>query len=958
MQDSDRTIGAANTIGKPADAPTLQPFPADETPTLPCGTVLAGRYQIIDLLGVGGMGAVYKAFDRQLTRVVALKTILAEMAATPTALKRFKQEVVLAQSIVHKNIVRIFDIGEDGDTKFITMDFIEGADLKHLIVERGKLPPLEAAGIIRQVCSGLEAAHAAGVIHRDLKPQNIMMQSNGQVIVMDFGIAGSGQSRGATQTGAFLGTPDYMSPEQAQTEPVDARSDIFSLGLIFSEMLTGKLPFQGKTVLETMFKRTTERAVAPVEIDPSIPKSANDIVVKCLQKDREQRYQSVTALLEDLETFDPTKKVGAADRARARLKKAARYRTWAAACAGILLAVAIGYVLRSRVVQKPPQQHPATTVLVADFSNGTGDPIFDGTLEPMLNIALEGASFVNAYDRGRARKVGAEIQPGATRLDEALARLVAGREGIHIIVTGAIVQDGKGYTVTERAVDAFTGKEIAAEHVTAPNKDAVLPAVAKLATPIRTALGDTTPESAQIAAMETVTASSLHTAHLYAVAQETNGAGNREEAARQFQEIIDLDPSFARAYCGAAVAYVSLKNYPKAGEYYKQALRLLDHVSEREKYRTLGVYYASYVHNYQTAIENLQQLVSLYPADAAGYNNLAVTYALNADIPDALAALRKALEITPNNLQRRSNYASDLMLNGEFDSAIAETQRVLKDRPSFEYAFLPMTLATLAKGDAKGARDIYAQLEKVSPRGYSVAKMGTADLEMYLGHYEEALRILEDGIAADQKEKNTGEMALKYVAKAEANLARGRRPQAIEAADKAVQLSPVESVLFPAARVLLHAGADAKARKLASALEDMLQPQTRGYAKLIVGEMALERKQFPEALDAIQAAQKLHNSWFSHFLLGRTYVEAGHETEALAHLEECLRRKGESADPFIADTTTLRYLPPLYYWLGRAQEGTGTAQAARASYQEFLKLRVDADPGDPLVADAMRRSAH
>jgi tetratricopeptide (TPR) repeat protein len=295
------------------------------------------------------------------------------------------------------------------------------------------------------------------------------------------------------------------------------------------------------------------------------------------------------------------------------------------------------------------------------------------------------------------------------------------------------------------------------------------------------------------------------------------------------------------------------------------------------------------------------------------------------------------------------------MLNGEFDSAIAETERVLKERPGFEYAFLPMTLATLAKGDVKGARDIYARLENVSPLGYSVAKMGTADLEMYLGRFEEALRILEDGIAADKKEKNIGEMALKYVAKAEANLARGRRPQAVEAADTAVQLSPVESVLFPAARVLLQAGADAKARKLASALEDLLQPQTRGYAKLIAGELALERKQFPEAVDAFQEAQKLHDSWISHFLLGRAYVEAGHHPEALAQLEICRRRKGEAADPFIADTTTLRYLPPLYYWLGRAQEGMGTAQAARTSYQEFLKLRVDADPGGPLVADAMRR---
>src|SRR5439155_14639951 len=173
-------LGSNRTFGAPDDASTL--IPTEQVETLPPGTILAGRYQIVDVLGVGGMGAVYKAFDRQLTRIVALKTILPELAATPMALKRFKQEVLLAQSIVHRNIVRIFDIGEDGATKFITMDFIEGTDLKNLIVERGKLPPSEAAAIIRQVCEGLEAAHAAGVVHRDLKPQNIMVQKDGHAL--------------------------------------------------------------------------------------------------------------------------------------------------------------------------------------------------------------------------------------------------------------------------------------------------------------------------------------------------------------------------------------------------------------------------------------------------------------------------------------------------------------------------------------------------------------------------------------------------------------------------------------------------------------------------------------------------------------------------------------------------------------------------------------------------------
>src|SRR5262249_4352680 len=296
---------------------------------------------------------------------------------------------------------------------------IEGVDLKSLIKEKGKLPPAEAAGILRQVCQGLEAAHAVGVVHRDLKPQNIMIEKDGHIVVMDFGIARSGESRGATQTGAFLGTPEYMSPEQAKTENVDARSDIFSLGLIFYELLTGKLPFQGKTVLETMFKRTTERAIPPAEIDATVPKGANDIVNKCLQIEREQRYQSVTELLEDLENFDPTKKVGAAERAKARLKKAARYRKWAVAAALVILAVAVvALVFRNRsATQTAVVQHAPETVLIADFSNHTGNSVFDGTLESVAKLALEGAGFITAYDRTQLRGLGAQ-PPAPGKLDE------------------------------------------------------------------------------------------------------------------------------------------------------------------------------------------------------------------------------------------------------------------------------------------------------------------------------------------------------------------------------------------------------------------------------------------------------------------------------------------------------------------------------------------------------------
>src|SRR5262249_10749884 len=289
--------------------------------------------------------------------------------------------------------------------KFITMEYVDGGDLKSLIVERGKLPPVEAVDIVRQICQALDAAHSEGVVHRDLKPQNIMLDQTGRVIVMDFGIAHSKDMPGMTMTGALMGTPEYMSPEQAKGEKTDLRADIFAVGIIFYEMLTGRTPFKSNTVVETMYKRTRERPVPPIEIDASIPIHANQVIMKCLEPSLEDRYQSVKEILRDLEAFDPEKKVGTPD--RIRLHASRHWRSVAVSIAVIsilLIAVFAGFLLRNRATAPAPvAQHPPETVLIADFNNHTGNQIFDGTLEPVVKLGLEGAGFITAYDRNQLR---------------------------------------------------------------------------------------------------------------------------------------------------------------------------------------------------------------------------------------------------------------------------------------------------------------------------------------------------------------------------------------------------------------------------------------------------------------------------------------------------------------------------------------------------------------------------
>ena len=268
--------------------------------TLFPGAILAGRYEILQVLGEGGMGTVYKAKDRELDRLVALKVIRPEYANHPETIRRFKQELILARQVTHRNVIRIFDLGIADNLKFITMDFVEGRDLTRVLRERGKLPVAEACEVVRQICAGLEAAHNEGVVHRDLKPQNIMLDAQGRIYLMDFGLARSMELVGMTRTGALIGTPTYMSPEQARGEKADARTDIFALGVIFYELLTGTRPYKDEPMMATLVRRTRELATPPDQIDPSVPRSVSDIVMKCLQIKADLRYQNAEEITRDL----------------------------------------------------------------------------------------------------------------------------------------------------------------------------------------------------------------------------------------------------------------------------------------------------------------------------------------------------------------------------------------------------------------------------------------------------------------------------------------------------------------------------------------------------------------------------------------------------------------------------------------------------------------------------------
>lgn len=909
------------------------------------GTVLAGRYEILQLLGEGGMGAVYKARDSELDRIVVLKLIRPELAKNPEILRRFKQELILARQVTHKNVIRIFDLGQSDGIKFITMDFVEGQDLRRLLLEQGKFPPEQAARIMLQICRALEAAHGEGVIHRDLKPQNIMLDKKGRVYVMDFGIARSAYLPGMTQTGALIGTPEYMSPEQARGEKLTERSDLFSLGVIFYELLTGKSPYPDDAALATLWKRLQEKPKPPIEVDPAVPKPLNDIVMKSLEIKPEDRWGSAHEMVQQLEIWLGPSAGGSTIFLPA--SRGAAYWKWASATLAVLLVAGL-LVFRLKYPRKPKPAHPPVSVLVADFTNHTGDPIFNDTLEPMLNIALEGASFINAYSRGNAHKLAQKLPTPTATLDEQSARLVAVAQGVGAVVTGSVSRRGNGYKLSVEALDARSGNSIATAEVSASNIDQLLLAVPKLAAPIRKALGDATPESVQLAASGPFTAASLEVVHLYSIGMEQQFAGKMEESLRSFSKAVELDPNFARAYAGMSGPSAALGRQADAEQYIKLAMQHGDRMTERERYHTRAFFYLV-TGDYQKCAEEYGNLVSQYPADRIGQADLAVCSLQLRNIPKAIEASRKAVEIVPNGVVQRLNLSFQSSFGGDFQSGEREARAALQINPSSDQGYLNLAEAQLAQGQLSQAMESYHQLEKVSAMGASMAALGLADMAMYEGHFADAVRLLEKTAAADLQAKRPNSAADNFAKLAHAQLLREQKGEAVAAADKALANSQSVQIRFLAGRVFAETGELAKAQKVAASLASELQAEPRAYGKIIDGETALKQGEGRQAIKSITDAQNLLDTWIGRLELARAYLDAGLFVDADSELDRCIKRRGESLELFMDNVPTYAYFPSVYYYQGRVREGLKSPAFAE-SYRTYLSIRGQTAE-DPLLSD-------
>jgi eukaryotic-like serine/threonine-protein kinase len=959
--DTTTTSGLA-----PQPLTSSQPrSPSDgEAGPLAVGQAFGTRYLVIKLLGIGGMGAVYQVWDAELGQAVALKLIRRAETSDPAAARemerRFKQELVLARQVTHKNVVRIHDLGEINGIKYITMPFLDGSDLSTVLKKEGKLPVPTALRIVRDVAAGLQAAHEAGIVHRDLKPANIRLVGD-QAIIMDFGIARAAGRRArvpsatgrapnrvptavaeseATMAGAVLGTVAYMAPEQARGERVDQRADLYALGLIFSDMLLSRRVSEGSALDD--LNRRIEQAPPPVRtVDPAISEGVETIISRCLQPDPAARFQTSTELVAELDRLDENGEL-------IPIRRVVGMRLMAAVVVLLLgLAGGLWWYQRQFI---PVAPHDPVSVVIADFKNDTGETVLKGTLEPILKLALEGASFISAYDRTAiSRTLGV---PPPQKLDEVSARELAVNQGINMVLIGSLSPQGSGYSVSVKAVQAVTGEVIATANDRASSKEQILGVVTNVAGRIRSALGDDMSESAKRFSMESLSAASLDVVRPYVIGMEALANSRYDEAMAGFSKAVELDPNFGIAYASMAITSRNLSRQQDAEKYAKEAVRHVDRMTERERYRTRGLFYLV-TGDYQTCVKEYGDLIARYPADPSALNNLALCSTHLRTLDKSLDVRRRAVAILPNLAVLHSNLAFDASYAGFFRTGEQEALKA-QQLGSPASGSVALAFAQVSQGQLQQAAETYEKLAMGNAPGASRATAGLGELAIYEGRLSDAVRIFQRGAATDIMQKFNERAAEKFAALGNAQLLRQQKGAALAAVENALRQSQSVKTRFLTARILLETGETARALKTAASLAAEIETEPQALAKVIEAEIALKNNDPRQAIKTLTEATTVLDTWIGRFDLGRAYLEAGLFPQADSEFDRCFKRRGEALSFFLDDQPNFGYLPLLYYYRGRVWEELKTSGFADA-YRTYLDIRGKAGE-DPLLAEVRRRA--
>lgn len=627
---------------------------------LTTGSMFAGRYQVIEELGHGGMGRVYRVLDQKLDEEVALKLIKPEIAADKETIKRFHNELRLARKIAHRNVGKMYELMEDRGTHFITMEYVPGQDLKGLIRQMGQLTAGKAVSIAKQICEGLEEAHRLGVVHRDLKPGNILIDKDGNARITDFGIARSLSGKGITGAGVMIGTPEYMSPEQVEGKDVDQRSDIYSLGIILYEMLTARVPFEGDTPFTIGVKHKSEIPRDPRELNTQIPPDLDRHLLKCLEKDKTKRYQSVGDLLADLEKAEQglptTEHVVAKRKAASReitvILPSKRILIPSLAAAALIVAAVILWLLvpKEEAVLAARKEN---SVAVISFENLTGDPRHDGLIRAVPSLMITkfeamGIPYVATWERLQdlVKQMGRD--PGLP-VDKDTGFEVCRREGIAVLVTGEVTKAGDVFVTNIKALDAGTKRSLASASSKGRGEESLFAQIDDLAGRLYRDLDWTSAQTAEAAPVAQLTTASMEAYQHFLMGSEYHRKVYMREAAEEFEKAVAIDPGFALAYFYLTSAYGSLGRWSDAAESIKKAEQHSSKATEKERLLIEAGHALMVENDMNRGVLILQDLGQRYPKEKYCHVMLSQIYYMSGDYQKTVEVARKALALDPEH---------------------------------------------------------------------------------------------------------------------------------------------------------------------------------------------------------------------------------------------------------------------------------------------------------------------